>query len=495
MKKVVLASLLACAVLALGLTTAFAQTNASPGSQAAPPAAAPAAQPAAQPVQLGAQAAPVQMPDAEYTVYNNAISQTNPQVKAAAIEDYLAKYPNSSVKKDVLVVLMSAYSAFDTTGIKILDSADRVLSLDPANMQALTYEVYFRKSGADSLTDPAAKQAALDAAAGYAQKGLVAPKPAATPVADFKKLQDIAFPIFYNAIGDAAFNKKDNATAIDAFKKELTSLPLAATQQPGSVLLDTYYLGEAYSLSTPPDYLNCAFYASRAVAYAPDAVKPQMSPYAKFCYKKYHDGDDGYDAIMAAAKANLNPPAGLFASIKPGLTPAEKIHNSITGTSDLATLATSDKEMVFQFGSAEDAAKVWDTIKGKSVQIPGALVVTSSPTVITVAVTEDAVHANTADFTFNMAPPEDIPEIKANATVAQKAAYNKAVADAKTKEGAIAAATAVGKTVTLTGTYDSFTANPIQIIMKDGNVILAKPVAKTPAKGAPAHHAAPARRK
>jgi hypothetical protein len=445
------------------------------------------------------------MPDAEYTVYNNAISQSNPQVKAAAIEDYLTRYPNSSVKQDVLVALMSAYSAFDATGSKILNAADRVLSLDPANMQALTYEVYFRKSGADSLTDPAAKQAAYDTAAGYAQKGLVAAKPAAMPVADFKKLQDIAFPIFYSAIGDAAFNKKDNATAIDAFKKELASLPLAATQQPGSVLLDTYYLGEAYSLSTPPDYLNCAFYASRAVAYAPAAVKPQMSPYAKFCYKKYHDGDDGYDAIMAAAAANLNPPAGLFASIKPGLTPAEKIHNSITGTSDLATLATSDKEMVFQFGSADDAAKVWDTIKGKSVQIPGALVVTSSPTVLTVAVTDDAVHANTADFTFNMAPPETIeaPEaLSDKATVAQKAAYKtklaaytKAVADAKTKADAIAAATAVGRTVTLTGTYDSFTANPIQIIMKDGNVILAKPVAKTPAKGAPAHHAAPAHHK
>jgi tetratricopeptide (TPR) repeat protein len=436
------------------------------------------------------------MPDAEYTVYNNAINQSNPQVKAAAIEDYLTKYPNSSVKQDVLVVLMMTYYQLGDAA-KIQVAADRVLQLDPANLQALTLATLFRVQAAGSVTDATAKQAALDAAAGYAQKGLVAPKPAATSVADFKKLQDIAFPIFYNAIGDDAFIvKKDNATAIDAFKKELTSLPLAATQQPGSVLLDTYYLGEAYSLSTPPDYLNCAFYASRAVAYAPENVKPQMSPYAKFCYKKYHDGDDGYDAILAAATANLNPPAGLFASIKPSLTPAEKIHNSITGTSDLATLATSDKEMVFQFGSADDAAKVWVTIKGKSVQIPGALVVTSSPTVITVAVTEDAVQSKTADFTFNMAPPEDIPELKANATAAQKAAYNKAVADAKTKADAIAAATAVGKTVTLTGTYDSFTPNPIQIIMKDGNVILAKPAKPAaPAKGAPVHHAATAHRK
>ena len=90
MKKVVLASLLACAVLTLGLTTAFAQT----------------------PVQLGSQADPVQMPDAEFTVYNNAMTQTNPQAKAAAIEEYLTTYPNSSVKQDMLVTLMAAYGQF-----------------------------------------------------------------------------------------------------------------------------------------------------------------------------------------------------------------------------------------------------------------------------------------------------------------------------------------------------------------------------------------------
>jgi hypothetical protein len=473
MKKVVLASLLACAILTLGLTTAYAQT----------------------PVQLGSQAAPVQMPDTEYTVYNNAMTQTNLQAKAAAIEDYLTKYPNSSVKQDTLVTLMTAYSQFDPA--KTLDAADRVLQLDPTNLRALTFEAYLRKQNADSLTDPAAKQAALDSAAGFAQKGLAAPRPASISDADFKSLQSAAFPVFYSIIGFAALNKKDTATAIDAYKKELASVPLAQTQTPGQQLQDTYFLGLAYLQSTPPDLLNCAFYTTRFVAIAPEPYKTQYSPTAKYCYKKYHDGMDGYDAIVAAATANLNPPAGLFASIKPGLTNAEKIHNSITGTADLATLATEDKEMVFQFGSPDDAAKVWDAVKGKSVQIPGALVISSSPTVLKVAVTDDAKQAKTADFTFNMAPPETIEapeEPSARATPAQKAAYktklaayNKAVAAAKENADAIAAATAVGQTVTLTGTYDSFTASPVQIIMKDGAVVLPKAI--KPA-AAPVHHPA-----
>ena len=478
MKKVVLASLLACAVLTLGLTMAYAQT----------------------PVQLGSQQdKPIQMSDAELTLYNNAMNQSDPKAKAAGIEAYLTAYPNSAVKQEMLGILMAAYGAVPDIA-KALDAADRILQVDPNNLRALYVEALIRKGNADSVTDPAAKQAVLDTAAGYAQKGIAAlamPKPANIPDADYKALKDAATPALYSTIGFAALNKKDNAAAIDAYRKELELVPLAATRTPGSVLQDIFYLGSAYYQSNPPDYLNCTFYASRAVAYAPDNFKAQMSPTATYCYKKFHGGTDGYDAVVAAATANLNPPAGLFASIKPAPTPVDTINGIFKDTPDLATLAVSDKEYVLQKGTPEQSAKVWDTIKGKSVQIPGALVIASSPTVVKAAVTDDAIQAKTADFTFNMTPPETIKEPEApsaRATPAQKAAYKtklaeyiKAVAEAKTKADAIAAATAVGQPVTLTGTYDSFTPDPVQIIMKDGVVIL--PKATRPA-GAPVHHTA-----
>jgi hypothetical protein len=86
-------------------------------------------------------------------------------------------------------------------------------------------------------------------------------------------------------------------------------------------------------------------------------------------------------------------------------------------------------------------------------------------------VSDDAVNGKTADFTFNMAPP---------AAAATAAATKKAADD-------IAAATAVGQKVTLSGTFDSFTPKPLMIIMTDGAVVLAK---KAPAKP-PVHHTAP----
>jgi hypothetical protein len=471
MKKVVLASLLACAAIASGLPSASAQTAVSLGT------GAPAANPCPP------------MPDAEYKVYTDA-SNAKGAAQAAAIEAYLTAYPQSCVKLPTLIALMQTYYGLQNVP-KTLSTADSVLQLDPTNYSALLLVAAMRKGVVASITDPTAKQAALDAAssaATAAQKGLTAPKPAAITDDQFKALQATAIPIYYSAIAADDLNKNDNAGAIENYKKELAAVPPAATQTPGDTLMDMYYLAVAYYQSKPPDYLNCTWYASRVVDYAPPAMKPTFSQLAKsICYKKYHGTEEGFDAVAAAAQSSLDPPAGFFDKIKPAPTQAELIHNAITGN-DPATLATSDKEMVFQFGSPEDAAKVWDAVKGKSYLFPDALVIESSPTVLKVAVSDDAKQAKTADFTFNMAALEDIPEPKATATLAAKTAYKKAVAERE----AITAAMAVGQTVSLNGTYDSFSPNPLMITMKDGAVVL-KAAPKPAPKAAPAttvHHTA-----
>jgi hypothetical protein len=450
MKKVVVASLLAVAGMACVARTVAAQTQVNLGSQ--------------QPAGGG-----VQMSPAEYNAYNSAITQTDPKAKAAALEAYLTAYAQSSVKAAVLEQLMLAYSAFDPA--KTLDAADRLLQVDPNNLRALTFETYFRLTGADAITDPSAKQAALDKAADYAQKGLAVTKPADTSAADFAALQAQAKPVFYRAIAMAALNKKDTATAITNFKQELHGVPEADTTKPGPMLQDTYFLGLAYLQSTPPDLLNCTWYVSRFVAFAPEPYKSQMLPTAKYCYKRYHGSDEGYDTALAAAQKTLDPPSDF--AIKPAPKPEDMAHDLVTSTpeADLPKLAISDREFVLANGKPEDADKVWNTMKGKSVTIPDALVIESSPTVLKVAVSDDAVASKTADFTFNMKAPE---------TTAQTAAAKK-LADET------AAATAVGQKVTLSGTFDSYTPKPLMIMMSDGSVVLPK---KTPAK-APVHHTAP----
>src|SRR5438874_7753849 len=184
MKKVLLSSLLACAVSVPGLTlTCVAQ-------------ATPAPAPAAGQTSGGGQCPP--MADAEYKSYTDAMNQTQPQQKAAALEAYLTAFPNSCVKQQTLQILMATYSQFDAA--KTLDAADRILQLEPNNLQALYAESLLRRQSADSQSDPGAKQAALDAAAAAAQKGLNAPKPAGMSDADYEKLKSAATPSFYGAI-------------------------------------------------------------------------------------------------------------------------------------------------------------------------------------------------------------------------------------------------------------------------------------------------------
>src|SRR6202453_5300929 len=115
----------------------------------------------------------------EYNEYTNAVGQSTPAAKAAAIEAFLTKYPNSVVKNDMLEQLMLAYQGDPT---KMLDAADRLLAVDPGNLRALATSVYLEKSQAKAKTNPTDAQPMLDKAAAQAQTGLRQPKPAAMPV-------------------------------------------------------------------------------------------------------------------------------------------------------------------------------------------------------------------------------------------------------------------------------------------------------------------------
>jgi hypothetical protein len=430
MKKVVLASLLA-AITVAPFVVAKPSLAQAPGSG-------------------------VQMSQEEYAKYNNALTQTTPAAKAAAFEDYLKSYPNSAVKADVLGQLMFAYNQTGDEG-KTLDAADRLLAIDPNNLRALTLEVYYRRLDADKLTDPAAKQAALDKAATYAQTGLNAPKPADMSQSDYDTLKKAAAPTFESAVADDDLAKKDNADAITALKTEIDA-NADQTQKPSPVLQDVYVLAQAYYTSTPPDYLNCAWYATRAAAFAPEPYKTQIGQLASYCYSKYHGSKDGYPAMQTAVQTQVDPPAGFFDTIKPAPKPEDIVTNLIATTPDLATLALSDKEFVLQYGKQADADKVFDTIKGKEVEIPDAVVVAATADQLQVAVSDDSKQAApkpTADFTFNMKEPlKTVPN--------------------------------VGDKVTLDGTYASYTQSPLMITMSDGSVVV--PKKPTPVHHAPVHH-------
>jgi hypothetical protein len=480
MKNVLFASLLAVAGASMAGEFVVAQTPVNLGSQNAPAvqasgaqtataqAAAPSAAAASDPcaaaagstapsLGTGSTAGQVQMSQDEYAAYNNAVTQTAPAAKAQAFEAYLKAYPKSAVKADALQQEMFAYSQAND-GPNTQATADALLQIAPCNLYALVFEVSLRSTAAAQLTDPAAKLAALDTAASYATRGLAAPKPKDMSDADFQKLKTQGYPVFYSAIGADDLQKKDMTGAVKAYQTELASVPVAATEAPGPQLMDTYYLASAYYQEPTPDYLNCAFYAARASDYAPEPFKTTFGKLGTYCYTKFHGKADGYDAAVAAAKDSLTPPATYASAITPAPKPADYAAQVVASTPDLAVLALSDKEFVLQYGKQADADKVFDSVKGKSVEIPAAVVVAATADQLQVAVSDDSQQANppVADFTFAMKEP-------------------------------LTKVPAVGDKVTVTGTYASYTQSPLMITMSDGAIVEPK---KAPAKkaAAPVHH-------
>jgi hypothetical protein len=154
---------------------------------------------------------------------------------------------------------------------------------------------------------------------------------------------------------------------------------------------------------------------------------------------------DGYPAIQALAQANLFPSAEYNpTAAPPPPSPADLAAQTVASTPELKSLSLSDKEFILFNGKPEDAQKVWDTMKGTRVQVPG-MVISATADSVQVAVTEDNKQIKKADFTINMKTPlKTVPLLSS--------------------------------TVTYDATFDSYVANPPMITLIEG-----EPPAKAPA--------------
>jgi hypothetical protein len=416
MKKVVFASVLALATTTLG---------------SAPKLIA----------QDSAQAGQITIKDpAEYNEYTNAVGQSTPAAKAAAIEAFLQKYPNSVVKNDLLEMLMATYQASGDQD-KTLATAQRLLQSDPNNLRALFMTAFINKTKATAAmqSNPSAAGPLLDQAAAAAQKGLTSTKPANMSDADFQKLKAATTPIFYEVIALDDQNKKDMGGAVQNFTSDLKAYSDPAQTTTGLGLNDTYLLGQAYAQQNPPDLKNAAWFLTRAALFAPPQAKPQIQSAAEYFYKKYHGSMDGYPQVQALAQSNLFPPADYNPTpAPPPPSPADLASQTVASTPDLKTLSLSDREFILFNGKPEDAQKVWDVMKGQRVEVPGK-VVSASPTQVQLAVTEDNQASNKADFTINMKTPLKTPPT-------------------------------VGANATFDATFDSYTTNPPMITLLDGSL-------------------------
>jgi tetratricopeptide (TPR) repeat protein len=416
MKKTLLAMLLVLAGTAVAETSPAPaqpqQPAAQPPAQAQPPAPGqPATQ--AQPAGQGQSATPAQpaapqqkkeiKDPAEYNAYMGAQGQQDPAAMISGFEAFLTQYPKSVMKEDALDQLMSAYTKTNNQA-KVLDTAQRLLQVNPNNLRALALLAYTKRIGAKTPQD-------LAEAAQYAERGLQAlptvPKPEGMTDADFQKLKTQTSVIFNGAVGMNAYQNKDNAKAQQYLR--------AAVEADPTDVNNIYPLALSYLTAGPPEKtVDGLFFIARAANLIADPKgKADVVKFGKSKYTKYHGSEEGWNELLTQASTATLPPPGF--TIKQYVPPtlAEQC-TDIMKTKKVEDMSFAEWQLCLSEGTPDDAEKIWTTLKGKPLQMVAHVISVDSSSNLKLAGSSDDIDAKRADIDLTMTaaiPARQVPKV------------------------------------------------------------------------------------
>ena len=194
---------------------------------------------------------------AEYNAYTAAANEKNPQAQLKLLDDFVAKYPNSSLLNYVYPLYYQNYAA-QKNYPKVMEYADKELAL-PAVTASEKYQAYSARAFAYNNTpnpDPTQAKAAYQAAVEGAKSVDALAKPEGYDDAKFAEEKKKAVLSFNGTAASAAMAAKDYPNAIQMYKTILTTN--------ADDFISNYSLGRGYSAMTPPQTLDALWYYARA---------------------------------------------------------------------------------------------------------------------------------------------------------------------------------------------------------------------------------------
>ncbi|HEX3154869.1 MAG TPA: tetratricopeptide repeat protein, partial [Candidatus Angelobacter sp.] len=373
--------------------------------------------------------------------------------KGAAMEAFVAQYPNSIVKIDALEQAMNAYQQANNQQ-KVEQIARQILTIDPNHVRALAIVVYIERG---QIKD-AASGAKARADAEHGLQELANWKPTDISGAEIEKLRNQMTGIFAGTAAFGALQQKDYASARKFYEEALKVDP--------NDLGNNYQMGIALLESNPMDPLGF-WYGAKALSVAQSSNPPNtqaiqsMSPYFVSRYKKYHGNTDDWNQRIAAAATQTAPPPNFVASIPLAPTPCDLAAQAVQ-QNDPGALSFSDWELVLSCrdktpANKDAAEKVWAAIQAKEkngearLRIPVKVIAVTDPSTLEVALSDDNQAANKADMRVTMDKPMTKPP-------------------------------AAGATTDIIGVISEYTPDPFMFTMTKGELPAAKPAARRPAK-------------
>lgn len=240
---------------------------------------------------------------AEYDLYDAILKDNNPKTKLEKLQQWQTQYPTTewaAVRKQLFLTTYAGLNMAKET----VDAAKSILADDPKNFSGMYYIMYFTQALYSASQTPDVLDQG-EKAANTILAGIDNPPPNVT-AEQWKALRPQVELLAHVNLGFIAMQRKNWDAAETEFTKSLD-------MNPNNGQVD-YWMGFSIASEKKTDKVPLAlFYFARAATYTgtgamDPAGRQQALDYVKRQYKIYHGSDDGFDQLVAAAKAP-KPPA------------------------------------------------------------------------------------------------------------------------------------------------------------------------------------------
>jgi ribosomal protein S20 len=237
---------------------------------------------------------------AEYNAYTAAANEKNPAAQIKALDDFVAKFPNSALLHFVYPLYYKNYLG-QKNFQKAIEYADKETALGDKATPTDIYEAYYVRAAAyNNLQnpDPQTAKAAHDAALAGLKSIELVPKPEGLDDAKFAEQKKLSSIFFQGTAASAAMAAKDYQGAVQSYKAVLALTP--------DDLTANYNLGKAHAALNPPQTLDALWSFARA-ATSKNANQQQSSSIKTYMRKLLanYQGGTVCDALTDAEMNEL----------------------------------------------------------------------------------------------------------------------------------------------------------------------------------------------
>jgi len=201
----------------------------------------------------------------EYNAFQAAQGEKDPQARVKLLDDFVGKYPNSTLNQYVFSLYYQTYYQLKNYQ-KSIDYADKLAALGDAvdprtRLQAIQTHIqlfpYAFNAKAPDAHDQLVKERDTASSGIKVLQSLQKPADSKLSDAEFAEQKKAGVAFFYVSAGGADLQLKDYPAAIEAYKAALAITPNDA--------VTWYNLGRSYLQMTPPQTMDGLWAVARAL--------------------------------------------------------------------------------------------------------------------------------------------------------------------------------------------------------------------------------------